>query len=63
MKFGPVTGNTYGRIKASLNPNVHPTFWSADIQRTADPYAVALRVDPGGSELSRAEEAIIEEIL
>ena len=62
MKLGPVTSNIYDRIKASLNPNAHPTFWSVHIQRTADPYAVALRVDPGTSELSRVEEKIIEEI-
>ena len=62
MKFGPVTSNIYDRIKASLNPNVHPTFWSAHIQRTADPYTVALQVDPGNSELSRAEEQLIAEI-
>jgi hypothetical protein len=62
MKLGPVTSNIYDRIKASLNPNAHPTFWSVHIQRTADPYAVALRADPGTSELSRVEERIIEEI-
>src|SRR5271170_6111786 len=62
MKFGPVTSNTYDRIKASLNPNAHPTFWSVHIQRTADPYTVALRMDPGTLELSRVEEELIKEI-
>jgi len=62
MKFGPVTSNIYDRIKASLNPNAHPTFWSAHIQRTADPYVVALRMDPGTSELSCIEEDLIKEI-
>jgi uncharacterized phage-associated protein len=62
MKLGPVTSNIYDRIKASLNPNAHPTFWWAHIQRTADAYTVALQVDPGNSELSRAEEKLIEEV-
>jgi len=62
MKLGPVTCNIYDRIKASMNPNVHPSFWSAHIKPGLDPYTVALQVDPGNSELSRAEERIIEEI-
>jgi uncharacterized phage-associated protein len=61
MKFGPVTSNIYDRIKAGRNPNAHPTFWSTHIQPSSDPYAVVLRADPGNSELSRAEERIIEE--
>jgi len=62
MKFGPVTSNIYDRIKAGANPNAHLTFWSAYIQRTADPLLVELRADPGDSELSRAEEKLIGEI-
>jgi len=62
MKLGPVTSSIYDRIKGSLNPNAHPTFWSVHIQRTAEPYVVALRVDPGSSELSRVEENLIKEI-
>ena len=62
MKLGPVTSNIYDRIKASSNPNAHPSFWSAHIQQGAAPYSVALQVDPGSSELSRAEQKLIEEI-
>ena len=62
MKLGPVTSNIYDRIKASMNPNAHPSFWSAHIRQGADPYTVALQVDPGNSELSRAEERLIEEV-
>lgn len=62
MKLGPVTSNIYDRIKASFNPNAHPTFWSAHIQQSADPYTVALQMDPGNSELSCAEERVIQEV-
>src|SRR2546425_8169346 len=33
MKLGPVTSRIYDRIKASANPNAHPTFWAAHIRR------------------------------
>jgi uncharacterized phage-associated protein len=61
MKLGPVTSNIYDRIKSSLNPNVKPTVWSSHIQRTADQYFVQVKADPGDSELSPREEAIIRE--
>jgi hypothetical protein len=51
MKHGPVTSTIYDRIKSSLNPNVRPTTWSVHIQRTADPYVIQLKADPGESEL------------
>jgi hypothetical protein len=62
MKLGPITSTIYDRIKTSANPNAHPTFWSAHIQRAADPLLVTLRKDPGNSELSPAEEKLIAEI-
>ncbi len=62
MKLGPVTSHIFDRIKASANPNAHPTFWSAHIHRCKDPYNVVLERDPGQSELSPAEEKLIAEI-
>jgi hypothetical protein len=62
MKFGPVTSGIYDRIKASANPNAHPSFWAAHIRRSEDPHEVLLERDPGKSELSRAEENLIAEI-
>ncbi|HEV3201856.1 MAG TPA: Panacea domain-containing protein [Bryobacteraceae bacterium] len=61
MKLGPVTSRIYDQIKASANPNAHPTFWSAHIQRIG-PVSVVLRIDPGTSELSPAEERLIGEV-
>lgn len=62
MKLGPVTSRIYDRIKTSADPNAHPTFWAAHIQRSGDPHEIILERDPGRSELSRAEERVIEEI-
>lgn len=62
MDLGPVTSRIYDLIKASADPNSHPTFWAMHIQKSADPYAVAMRLDPGVSELSPAEELLIREI-
>lgn len=62
MKLGPVTSQIYDRIKTSANPSAHPTFWTAHIQRSADPHEVVLGRDPGNSELSRVEENLIAEI-
>jgi uncharacterized phage-associated protein len=62
MKLGPVTSRIYDRIKASANPNAHPTFWSAHIQRSIDPHEVVLKSDPGDSELSKVEENLIAEV-
>src|ERR1700733_6102264 len=62
MKLGPVTSTIYDRIKASADPNARPTFWGTHIHRCSDPHLVSLRVDPGTSELSPAEEKIITEI-
>src|SRR5580704_1592482 len=59
MKHGPVTSHIYDRIKASANSNGHPTFWAAHIQRSTGQRDVALKCDPGASELSRAEENLI----
>lgn len=64
MKLGPVTSRIYDRIKASANPNAHPTFWADHIKRSEnDPVEVVLERDPGKSELSPAEEKLIAEIL
>lgn len=62
MKLGPVTSHIYDLIKASKNPNAHPTFWSAHIQPSIDPREVVLRCDSGDSELSKVEEDIMAEI-
>jgi hypothetical protein len=62
MKLGPVTSNIYNRIKASADPTSHPTFWSAHIRRGGDPLFLELHLDPGDSELSLAEERLIDEI-
>jgi uncharacterized phage-associated protein len=61
MKLGPVVSEIYDLIKASGNPDAHPSFWGAYIKRQSA-YDVALSQDPGGSELSRAEEKLIDEI-
>jgi hypothetical protein len=62
MKLGPVTSQIYDRIKSSADPNAHPTFWSAHIRKSQDPHFVSLQMDPGDSELSRAEEGLIKEV-
>ena len=62
MKHGPVASTIYDRIKASANPNAHPTFWSTYIEKSQSPLELKLRLDPGDSELSRAEEKLIAEI-
>jgi uncharacterized phage-associated protein len=62
MKLGPVTSRIYDRIKASANPNAHPTFWAVHIKKYSDPHCVSLELDPGTSELSIAEKTIIAEI-
>jgi uncharacterized phage-associated protein len=63
MKMGPVTSRIYDRIKSGVDVNAHPSFWSTHIQRAADdPYSLVLSSDPGDSELSRAEESLIEQI-
>src|SRR5580658_6529739 len=51
MKYGPVTSRIYNRIKESVSPNVHPSFWSTHIERDG-PNSVGLRLDPGDTELS-----------
>lgn len=61
MRLGPVTSRIYDRIKASANKGTQPTFWSSHIQKT-DPLSVSLVCDPGDSELSRAEERLIDEV-
>jgi uncharacterized phage-associated protein len=62
MKRGPVTSQIYDRIKASAgDTNARPTFWSTHIHRSGAHF-VELQQDPGDSELSRAEEQLIEEI-
>jgi uncharacterized phage-associated protein len=62
MKLGPVTSHIYDLIKASKNPNPHPTFWSAHIQPSKDPREVVLKCDPSDSELSKVEEDLMAEI-
>jgi uncharacterized phage-associated protein len=62
MKLGPVTSAIYDRIKASSNPKAHASLWSSHIQKSDNPMLVKLTCDPGDSELSRAEEKLIDEI-
>ena len=63
MKFGPVTSRIYDRIKSSANRMARTTIWSSHIRKSADdPNVVILESDPGVSELSPAEERLIEEI-
>ncbi len=61
MKFGPVTSHIYDRIKATASKNARPTIWSSHIQKT-DAFSVSLVSDPGDSELSPAEERLIDEV-
>jgi uncharacterized phage-associated protein len=61
MKYGPVTSKIYDRIKSSSNPAVPATFWSTHIQRDGA-HSVRILCDPGSSELSRAEEDLMQEI-
>jgi uncharacterized phage-associated protein len=60
MRLGPVTSTIYDLIKASANPNAHPTFWSSHIKKSH--VDVTLDRDPGVSELSPAEERLLQEI-
>jgi hypothetical protein len=62
MKLGPVTSNIYDLIKASANPNAHPTFWSTHIRKAEDPRYLVAVLDPGISELSPSEESLIQEM-
>ena len=61
MKYGPVTSNIYNRIKAGNQPASHPTFWSAHITLIG-PHKIAVKNDPGDSELSLMEEKLLDEI-
>lgn len=61
IRRGPVTSRIYDRIKASASKNTQPTIWSSYIYKT-DVLSVGLASDPGDSELSPAEERLIDEI-
>jgi hypothetical protein len=61
MKLGPVTSQIHNLIKASGNPTSHPSFWATYITKP-NAYDVALTQDPGRSELSPAEECLIQEV-
>jgi hypothetical protein len=61
MKYGPVTSRIYNLIKDSARQNTHPTFWSTHIERVGL-NTVAVKLDPGGTELSPAEEELATEI-
>ncbi|MFT4113715.1 Panacea domain-containing protein [Silvibacterium sp.] len=60
MKLGPVTSNIYNLIKGS-KASASPTFWSSHIEHDGG-YSVSLTIDPEDSELSKAEEDLIDEI-
>jgi uncharacterized phage-associated protein len=62
MKLGPVTSGIYDLIKSSESAITRPNFWSSHIVRSDGRYDVMLRVDPGTSELSPAEERLIVEV-
>jgi hypothetical protein len=55
-----VVSQVYDLIQASGNPDARPSFWGTYIKKLSA-YDVSLFQDPGDSELSRAEEALIEE--
>ena len=61
MKWGPVISTIYSRITASRDASSHPTFWSSHIEFTGN-HTVGLKVDPGDSELSIAEEQLLLEL-
>lgn len=61
MKWGPVTSTIYNRIKASRDASSHPTFWSSHIEFMGK-HNVGLKMDPGDSELSIAEEKLLLEL-
>ena len=61
LKLGPIVSQIYDLIKASGTPEARPTYWSTYIKKPTS-YDVALQSDPGNSELSRGEEALINEI-
>lgn len=56
MEFGPVLSSTLDLIRAGANES---TYWSDHISTVG--YDVALKSDPGDDDLSRAEDAIIEQ--
>jgi len=60
MRFGPVTSTIYDRIKAAGSSSSYPTLWSAHIKTVG--LEARLDVDPGTSEMSRAEISLISEI-
>lgn len=59
MKLRPVTSNIYDRIKASASAGAPLTLWSAHIKTRGN--EAHLDVDPGTSEMSRAENTLISE--
>jgi uncharacterized phage-associated protein len=61
MKLGPVVSEIYDLIKANGNPEARPSFWGTYIKKPSA-YDVSLCQNPGDSELSRAEENLIDEI-
>jgi len=61
LRRGPIVSQVYDLIKASGIPESHPSFWSTYIKKPTN-YDVSLAADPGDSELSRGEEALIREI-
>jgi hypothetical protein len=60
LKYGPIVRNTYNLIKKTAVSSSHPTFWGTHIDR--DRYDVVLKLDPGATELSQAEECLAGEI-
>lgn len=60
MKFGPVLSEVHDLLTEMPDPE-DPGFWSRHISEPAR-YSVALVDDPGASELSEAEEKLIDEI-
>lgn len=58
MKHGPVASRLYDRMKPQ--DGAAPTFWSSHIKRNG--LQVSLEADPDRTELSPAEERIINEV-
>lgn len=60
MPPGPVLGATLRLIQSSIQSATEPpTYWAAHIETEGDD--VVLKVDPANDDLSRAEEAVVEQ--
>jgi uncharacterized phage-associated protein len=61
MDFGPVLSQTYNLIVAEQSPNAAPSYWRQYISEP-EKYVVSLLQDAPNSELSAAQEEVLDSI-